>query len=594
MKKPSSPEETSDDLRDRLIGLGERSFRKSYYPELQKRLSQLERFRSLLDFTTDLIFVVELSTQKIVDVNASVCWELGYSTEDITGLTLDRVLDLDRLSWPEDGDLLSLGKMVSTVLRNSDGRVIPVEISLVMDDFGGIPYVVAVARDVTERLKAEEALRESREHFRSIFQSAAVGMVLLDPDGRLLQVNPAFCRFLGYSEEELLQLSPFDYTHPEDREDTAFRLAEAGAGNRQVFDYEKRYLRKDGRVVWGRTTATWVRGSNRRPSHCIALVQDVTERRQAEESLRRSESEKALILESTEELIVYHDREMKIIWANEASGRSLGMPLEKLKERHCWDLWHERNLPCGNCPILRALKSGKPEKGEVTSPDGRVWFIRGYPIRNEAGEIEGAVEFCLDITERKRAEEALRESDRMKTEFISTAAHELRTPLTAIQGFSQLLVAQPDLSPEEQKEFLTYITRKAVALADLVAELLDISRFEAGKSLPLKKVRCTAGDLLRFMEPFLEAELLRHRFALDIQGQTAAFEADREKMARVFENLISNAVKYSAEGSLIRIGGKPLGEDYEFAVSDQGIGMTPQQVAKVFDKFYRADSSDTA
>jgi PAS domain S-box-containing protein len=594
MKNPSDPRDNGLSLRDRLIGLGEYSGRKSYYPELQKRLNQLERFRGLLDLTTDIILVVDLWNHRIADANASACRQLGYSSPEIIHLPLEQVVDLDRLSWPEGDNGFPDGRMVTTTLRKDDGTEIPVEISLVMDMFEGEPYVVAVARNIADRIKAEAALRESREHFRSIFKSAAVGMVLLAPDGRLLQVNPAFCRFLGYAEEELLQLSPFDITHPEERGDTARRLQEAWEGNRKVFDYEKRYLRKDGSVVWGRVTTTWVWDSGGKPSHCVALVQDITETRRAEEALRRSEMEKALILDSTEELILYHDRDMKILWANQASGRSVGLPTEKLKETHCWDLWHERSIPCVNCPVLRALQSGRPEKGEVTSPDGRVWFIRGYPVRNEAGELEGVVEFCLDITERKRAEEALRDSDRMKTEFISTAAHELRTPLTAIQGFSQLLLTQPGLSSQEQQEFLGHINSKAVTLTDLVAELLDIARFEAGGRLPLRKVRCSAGELVRFVDPFLETQTLHNRLTVSLEDETAALEADREKMGRVFENLISNAVKYSAEGSPIRIEGKRREGNYEFVISDQGIGMTPGQVEKVFDKFYRADSSNTA
>jgi PAS domain S-box-containing protein len=594
MKNTSDSRDPWSSLREQLIGLGESSGRKSYYPELQKRLNQLERFRGLLDLTTDIILVVDLSSYRIVDANASACRQIGYPASEIIHMPLEQVIDLERLSWPEDDSRFPDGTMVTTSLRRNDGTGMPVEISLVMDMFEGEPYVVAVARNIADRLKAETALRESREHFRSMFESAAVGMVLLAPDGRLLQVNPAFCRFLGYAEEELLQLSPFDITHPEELGGTVRRLEEAWAGSRQVFDYEKRYLRKDGSVVWGRVTATWVQDSNRKSSHCVALIQDITERRRAEEALKRSETEKALILESTEELIVYHDRDMKILWANQASGRSVGLPPESLKSAHCWDLWHQRSFPCVNCPVLRALKSGRTEKGEVTSPDGRVWFIRGYPVRNEAGDLEGVVEFCLDITERKRAEEALRDSDRMKTEFISTAAHELRTPLTAIQGFSQLLLTEPGLNPEEQREFLSHINRKAVALADLVAELLDIARFEAGGSLPLKKVRCTAGDLVGFVGPFLEAQTLRNRLTLSLEDEAATLKADREKMGRVFENLISNAVKYSEEGSPIRIGGKRLEESYEFVISDQGIGMTPGQVAKVFDKFFRADSSNTA
>jgi PAS domain S-box-containing protein len=330
--------------------------------------------------------------------------------------------------------------------------------------------------------------------------------------------------------------------------------------------------------------------------YVVIVARDITERLRAEAVLRKSEWEKALILESTQELIVFHDREMRIVWANRAAAESLHMTREQLQGRLCWELWHQRLSPCSKCPVIGSLRTGQPQSAEVVGPDGKVWLIRGYPARNADGEIEGTVEICLEITERKRAEETLRDSDRMKTEFISTAAHELRTPLTSILGFSQVLLSpgNENLLDAERREFLNYIHQQARALSGMVADMLDIARIESGQGLTLKRVPSTVGELVIQLSPFLQSGPERSRFELAIAAESAPLLVDKAKMAEVFENLLSNALKYSPPGSPIRIAGEIAGESYRFTVADRGIGMTPDQVAKVFDKFYRADSSNTA
>jgi len=436
-------------------------------PEFQRHLDHLQRFRTLLDHANDIILLVRLDSRRIVDVNASACRQLRYPCEMLVGMPVENVVDFESLQWPEEAEEGVGCRTISTQLRRREGGMLPVEMLLCMEEFGDKPYVVIVARDVTERLRAEEVLR-------------------------------------------------------------------------------------------------------------------------------KSEWEKGLILESTQELIVFHDTEMRILWANRAAAESVHLTREQLKGRYCWELWHQRHSPCNNCPVVGSVRTGQPQSAEVIDPDGQVWLIRGYPARNAEGEIEGAVELCLDITERKRAEEALRESDRMKTEFISTAAHELRTPLTSILGFSQVLLDPENLSDAERKEFIVYIHQQARALSGMVADLLDIARIESGQGLALKRVFCTAGELVIQLSPFLQGGTERSRFELAITAEATPLLVDKAKMAEVFENLLSNALKYSPPGSPIRIVGEIVGESYRFSVADQGIGMTPEQVARVFDKFYRADASDTA
>ena len=148
------------------------------------------------------------------------------------------------------------------------------------------PFCIGLIQDVGDRKLAEEALRASEERFRSVFQTAAAGLVLMWPDGRIFQANPAFCRFTGFAEKELLQMTVADVTHPEDRESTRNHYRELAAGRKESVHYEKRYRTRDGRIVWGHASVACLLGGDDPPGYCIGLVQDITERKRAEQELQ--------------------------------------------------------------------------------------------------------------------------------------------------------------------------------------------------------------------------------------------------------------------------------------------------------------------
>ncbi len=134
------------------------------------------------------------------------------------------------------------------------------------------------------------------------------------------------------------------------------------------------------------------------------------------DALQNSDLVRAQVLNAISELVVYQDTDQRIIWVNKAATESAGSKLEEMQGRHCYEVWHQRIEPCVNCPVCKAMESGQPEKAEIISPDGRAWLIRGYPVKDNGIEVLGAVEVTLEITQRKQAEQALRESeDRYKT-----------------------------------------------------------------------------------------------------------------------------------------------------------------------------------
>ncbi|MGQ9494302.1 MAG: GAF domain-containing protein [Anaerolineae bacterium] len=143
----------------------------------------------------------------------------------------------------------------------------------------------------------------------------------------------------------------------------------------------------------------------------LVVLHDITARKHAEEALQKAEQEKTLILDHISELLAYQDTTHRVLWANKAAAASVGLSVAELVGRSCYEIWPQRNTPCPDCPVARARDSGQAQESEITTPDGRAWLVRGYPVRDVQGQVVGIVEVTQEITAHKRAEEALRESE---------------------------------------------------------------------------------------------------------------------------------------------------------------------------------------
>jgi signal transduction histidine kinase len=204
----------------------------------------------------------------------------------------------------------------------------------------------------------------------------------------------------------------------------------------------------------------------------------------------------------------------------------------------------------------------------------------------------------LEITEKKEAEKARLQYDQAKDTFITTAAHELRTPLTGIIGYVELLTDSPGsqaFTAEQQKEFLETIKSSSFLLSRIVNDLLDVSLIQLNKPLTLMRQRHSLISLIKQLTKRYQTLYSNHSFQLQFHddiGDEQLFDPDR--MTQVLENLLSNAVKYSGDNSEVVIKLNLSEAWLKVTVSDQGIGMTTEQVAKVFDNFYRVGNSNTA
>ena len=248
--------------------------------------------------------------------------------------------------------------------------------------------------------------------------------------------------------------------------------------------------------------------------------------------------------------------------------------------------------------LLLEIAKARTELGESDSIDfdfsmsrdstDRIYQGRASRLRETPVNGRGLILLIHDVTRE-------RQIDQMKSEFVSMAAHELQTPLTMILGYSELLLdLSKEFEPREKSEFLHIINDKSVELSGLIDDILDLSRIEDGCGL---KLAISHVDLVALCQQVVEdfkRTNSQHRFVTEFARSTVLVDADEARLIQVLENLLSNAVKYSPDGGLIRVVIKQEENWIRLDIIDQGIGMTDEERANAFERFYRADASNTA
>ena len=261
-------------------------------------------------------------------------------------------------------------------------------------------------RDITDRSRMEQRLRESEARFRLLFEKNAAGMAISDANYQFLQVNPAFCQMLGYAQHELLRKKVSEVTHPDDLPGVERKFEEVKAGRRQVMDLEKRYIHKDGHIIWGHTTAIYLL-SEERSLYSIATVQNVTDRKMAAEALRLSEERyRSLALASAQ-----------VVWMTNADGEAIpeqsswtALTGQSEEEILGWG-WLEAVHPDDRSGVIQVWETAIERKAyyqsefriRMATGEYRDFAVRGVPVLNSDGSIREWVGTCTDITEQKRA-----------------------------------------------------------------------------------------------------------------------------------------------------------------------------------------------
>jgi PAS domain S-box-containing protein len=444
--------------------------------------------------------------------------------------------------------------------------------------------------------------------FRELFEGAPIGMAVLALDERFLRVNASFCKMVGYSNEELRERTAEDITFVEDIQ-PGRQLAQSLLEGTMRFTGDKRYIHKNGDILWVSRTASIIRNEQGEPQHFLLMVEDISERKAADAALETSRRElqaaldaKQLIMDNSQDVICTVDGQGCFQSVNAACEELWGYQPEELVGRRYIDFVFEEDRPKTEAIAKELLVTGKITDfvNRYVRKDGSLVDV----LWSTTWSAKDRIMFCVahDVTDRSRIEKALREAkeeadraNHAKSDFLSRMSHELRTPLNSILGFGQLLDRQ---SPTEtQRPRIRYILSAGRHLLNLINEVLDISRIEAGTLQLSVEPVCleeAIGEALDLMRP-LAAErtiALAADCALD---STTYVLADRQRLKQVLLNLLSNAVKYTAVQGSVTVSFAKLPQDnLRVSVRDTGAGIPVEKLARLFTPFDRLGAEQSA
>jgi PAS domain S-box-containing protein len=383
------------------------------------------RYEELFDMSPLPAWVREESTLRILAVNQATLDVYGYTREELSTMT---TTDLQaphtreahlRANRPRPRVAMR-GERRSHVSKG--GRIMEVEVNSSPVEFGGRPARLVISNDMTARLEADRALRESEEFFRAAFEQAGVGMGLrsIDPHNpRWLRVNGTLCEILGYAREELLQLTSLDITPPEDRQSAIAINEQLLLGKTANFAREKRYVRKDGRIIWASVFLSVVRGADGHPTHVISVINDITERRRVEEALCESEHRFRAVFDHAGVGITLRpalDRHLPWLAVNDRFCEITGYAREELLRLSTADLTMPDDREAAardNERLMRGEVSSYTREKRIVRKDGTpVWLVISIAsVRDAEGRPHSIIATHQDVTARKLAEDRLRESE---------------------------------------------------------------------------------------------------------------------------------------------------------------------------------------
>ena len=574
-----------------------------------------ERFRGVFEHAPFGIAVVGLDWS-ILEVNAAFCRMLGYSEQALLGKTWLELIHPDDVRFAfESRERLSQDPLacVDTAKRyiHGNGTVVwaRVRVSLVRDD-NGIPlYCVAHVEDITERNRTEEALHESEDRFRIMADSCPTMLWVTDAAGAIQFINRAYREICAVTSEQLAGYQWQLAIHPDDAAEYV------GTFQRAVREHtssraEGRFRGADGEWRWAFSHAEPRFSPSGEFLGHVGLTLDITERKQVEQALYASEEKFRELAENIREVFwIMSPTTNETIYVSPAYEEVWGRTCESLYRNPMsfTHAMHPDDLEEAHLWFARQI-AGELIDSEyrIRTPDGQEKWIRdrAFPIRDQAGQLIRVVGIAEEITERKRYQEELIQARRgaeaanqSKSRFVANMSHEIRTPMNGVLGMVQLLL-ETDLTAE-QRRYATVAHSSGRTLLTLIDDILDLSKIEARKivfenlNFDLRGTVQDVIDLLR-VQASEKGLSIRSRLSPEIP---ARLRGDAHRLRQVLTNLCSNAIKFTERGGVTLSGvlesRSESAATVRFTISDTGIGIGPDQIARLFRPFTQADASTT-
>ena len=447
--------------------------------------------------------------------------------------------------------------------------------------------LATVSANITERKLAEEALKESEGRFRAMADNISHLAWIAAADGNIIWYNQKWYEYTGTTLEEMEGWG-WQSVHDPDRLPEVMKKWTNSIKNGEPFEMVFPLKGADGNFRQFLTRVVPIRNNTGQIYQWFGTNTDITERIKAEQELKESEARLRLFADSMPQIVWAADADGKLTYINKAFYSYSGLSASDKIEEEWIEIIHPEEREETIHEWEESYKSGSEFTIEhrFRSYDGeyRWQLTRAVPLKDAEGKVQTWVATSTDIQE-------IKELDQQKDHFISIASHELKTPITSIKGYIQILESIYSESDDAfLKKSLAAVDKQIVKLTNLISDLLDLSKLKLG-NLHLVKESFNMNELIE--EVVEEMRLVKQDYTIDVTLQTnAEVFADRERIAQVLVNFLTNAIKYSPRNKLIKVKSVLKDNYFKITVKDQGIGISKQSQQKIFERFYRVEGTN--
>ena len=574
-----------------------------------------ERFRSIMELSPDIISIV--TEDGTLAYNSPAARTIhGYSDEEMAGRNTFELIHPDDLADVKafQEEILNDAAHPRTIqyrYRNKDGSYTWME--AVISNQLANPHIrglVAISRDISWRKRLEEALRGNEEFYRSLVEDQTEIIQRYRADGTITFVNDVYCRYFQTTREAVVGTSWYSRALPDQLR--AFReQLQTMTPHNTVMTIESLIPAGNGELRWMQFNNRGFFDESGRLVEIMAVGRDITDRKLAEEARRQSEEKYRSIVEMSQEWIWELDLSGKHTYTSARCTDILGYETDEFLQKDISQFLHEEDRMTVEAELPRLIAAKRGWRGWILRwrhKDGTYRFLESNadPILDRAGGLTGYRGADRDITDRKRAEDELKQAkeaaeaaNRAKSEFLANMSHEIRTPLNAIIGLGHL-TQQTELTTM-QRDYLDKIESAGHTLLNLINDILDLSKIEAGM-LTLEQIEFSLPELLERVAGMIAVpcRVKGLNFLFSRQPEVPEWlVGDPYRLQQVLQNLLGNAVKFTERGE-VALGIALAGEEGEggqvvlsFTVRDTGIGLSADRTELLFQPFIQADSSIT-
>jgi two-component system sensor histidine kinase/response regulator len=559
-----------------------------------------ERFRAIFEHLHDIFYRTDLQgTLQMVSPSVE---RYGYRVDELVGRNVAALYPDPAQRARNMAALLEHGSLsdFEITLRRADGSPVPAStnVHVLIDDSGNPVGVEGMLRDITERKQAEQALRNSEQELRDIFEHFQDVFYRTDMRGRIRLISPSVERY-GYRVDDLIDTDVTRlYEDPNERDRFIAELVR----DTVVRDFELTLRDAEGHLVPVSASARILFDSEGRPNGVEGMLRDIARRKQVEEALRHSEDLYQTVAKHFPNgVIAMFDQDLRFTMAEGKGFASAGRSREQVEGKTIWEVF-----PPDLCalmePAYRATLAGAANTFEAPFGD-RVFLAHFLPVKRRDGTPAGML-MTQDITDRKRLEVTLRQAkeaaeaaDRAKSEFLAAMSHEIRTPMNGVIGMTGLLLDTP-LTPQ-QRDYAETIRSSGETLLAIINDILDFSKIEAGK-LELELTDFDLRQVVREVVDLFAAAAQRKRLELAVlihHNVPITLRGDPGRLRQILTNLLSNAIKFTPKGEVVlrltQLGERASMVTLRAEVTDTGIGLMPDVRTRLFRPFSQADASTT-